>query len=167
MKNNLLLEHLTYLKLNFFKTEHSALAQEAAAQQWGHIDYLARLAEGEFNHQRERAVHRRIANARFPVIKTLEQFRWDWPKKINRLQIQNLFRLEFIAKKANVIFLGTVGLGKTHLATALGYAACLEGCNVLFANAIAVINDLSAAEKAGLLKRELKKSLRPRLLILD
>jgi DNA replication protein DnaC len=167
MKNNLLPEHLTYLGLSFFQSQYSELAQQAATQQWGHIDYLARLAEGEFNHQRQRAVQRRIANARFPVIKTLEQFRWDWPKKINRLQIQNLFRLEFIEQKANVIFLGTVGLGKTHLATALGYAACLEGCNVLFANAIAVINDLSAAEKAGWLKKELKKYLRPRLLILD
>ena len=90
-----------------------------------------------------------------------------WPKKINRLQVQNIFRLEFLAQQANVIFLGTVGLGKTHLAIALGYAACLESLGVLFANAISVINDLTAAQKNGGLKSELRKYLRPRLLILD
>jgi DNA replication protein DnaC len=100
-------------------------------------------------------------------LKTLEQFQWDWPKKINRLQVQNLFRLQFLEQNANAIFLGTVGLGKTHLASALGYAACLEGHNVLFANAIDIINNLSAAQKKNTLKSELNKYLHPRLLILD
>ncbi|HUS12072.1 MAG TPA: IS21-like element helper ATPase IstB [Pyrinomonadaceae bacterium] len=164
---NLLPEHLDYLGLNFIKKEYLNLGREGAEKQWTHVDYLGRVIEGEFNDQRQRAVQRRIQTAQFPVIKTLEQFRWDWPKKINRVQVQNLFRLEFIEKQANVILLGTVGLGKTHLATALGYAACLEGCTVLFANAISVINNLSAAQKHGWLKTELKKYLRPRLLILD
>ena len=81
--------------------------------------------------------------------------------------MQNLFRLQFLEQNANAIFLGTVGLGKTHLATALGYAACLEGYSVLFANTIKVINQLSAAHKRGSLKNELQQYLRPRLLILD
>jgi DNA replication protein DnaC len=101
------------------------------------------------------------------VIKTLEQFKWTWPKKINRLQIQNIFRLQFIENKANVILLGGVGLGKTHLASALGYEACLRGYSVLFASAIDVINTLAAAKKAGTLKLELKKYARPSLLVLD
>ena len=63
--------------------------------------------------------------------------------------------------------LGNVGVGKTHLATALGYAACQQGYSVLFADAISVINDLSAAHKRGLLKRQLKKYLAPELLLLD
>ncbi len=112
-------------------------------------------------------MQRRLKEARFPVLKTLEQFRCDWPKKINRLAVQNLFRLNFIKEKANVIFLGTVGLGKTHLATALGYAACLQGYSVLFANAINVINELSAAQKYGSLKLQFKKYLAPTVLILD
>jgi DNA replication protein DnaC len=122
---------------------------------------------GGYQQWRQQTVQRRIQTARFPVLKTLEQFQWDWPKKINRLQVQNLFRLEFLAQKANVIFLGTVGLGKSHLATALGYAACLECHTVLFVNAIAAINHLSAAQKKNALKCELKKYLRPELLILD
>jgi DNA replication protein DnaC len=160
-------QHLDYLKLPFIKEHHSALAKQAAERQWTHVDYLGRLVDGECNERRQRSIQRRIKAARFPVIKTLEQFGWDWPKKINRLQVQNLFRLEWITQKANAIFLGTVGLGKTHLSIALGYAACLEGYSVLFANAISVINDLSAAQHKGALKAELKKYLNPQLLILD
>lgn len=160
-------EQLDYLKLPFIKAQYADLAREAARQNWDHQQYLARLVDGEFIQRQQRCVERRVKAARFPVIKTLEQFRWDWPKKINRLQIQNLFRLEFIPQKANVILLGTVGVGKTHLATALGYAACLEGYSVLFTDAIAVVNDLTAAQKTGSLKRSLKKYLRPQTLCLD
>jgi len=164
---SLLPQHLDYLKLPFIQKHYLELAQQSAQQQWDHVEYLRRLVEGEYSERRQRAIERRIKAARFPVIKTLEQFRWDWPKKINRLQVQNLFRLEFIAQKANAVLLGNVGLGKSHLATALGYAACQEGYSVLFADAISVINDLSAAQKRGLLKRQLKKYLNPELLLLD
>jgi DNA replication protein DnaC len=164
---SLLIQQLDYLQLPFIKEHHSDWAQEAAQASRTHLDYLCRLIEGEFNQQHQRTIERRIHAAHFPVIKTIDQFRWDWPKKINRLQIQNLFRLEFLEHNANVIFLGNVGVGKTHLASALGYAACLQGHSVLFANAISVINDLSAAQKRGDLKRELKKYLRPQLVVLD
>jgi DNA replication protein DnaC len=169
MKNrpSLLSEHLEYLQLRCVAEQHVPLAAEAARQQWDHLEYLRRLMEGEYNQRHQRRVQARLKSARFPVVKTLEQFNWTWPKKINRLAVQNLFRLEFIAQNVNVILLGNVGVGKTHLATALGYAACLEGHSVLFAGAIEVINDLQAAQKNGGLKFALKKYLRPTLLILD
>jgi DNA replication protein DnaC len=167
MNTSLLAPQLDYLKLPFLKAQYDELAQQAARQPWTHVEYLARLIDGQYQQRREHAVALRVQAARFPVIKTLEQFHWDWPKKINRLQVQNLFRLQFLEQHANAIFLGTVGLGKTHLATALGYAACLEGHSVLFANAINVINQLSAAQKCGRLKSELRKYLLPRVLILD
>ena len=91
----------------------------------------------------------------------------DWPRKINRLQIQNLFRLTFIEENANVIFLGRVGLGKSHLSIALGHTACLPGYSVLFTTAVDIINTLSAAQANGGLKRELRKYLKPRVLIID
>lgn len=159
--------HLQYLKLPFLADNYESIAKQAATEQWTHVKYLARLIEGEATKRRDRATQRRIRLARFPVIKTLDQFRWTWPKKINRLQVQNLFRLNFIKDKANVIFLGAVGLGKTHLATALGYAACLKGHCVLFITAIDAINSLSAAQKAGRLQSELKKYLKPSVLVLD
>lgn len=160
-------QHLAYLKLAFIAEQYAPFATQAADKAWPHVDYLARLLEGEVDVRRDRATQNRIRLARFPVIKTLEQFRWDWPTRLNRLQVQNHFRLTFIQDKANLIFLGGVGLGKTHLATALGYAACLQGYSVLFAGAIDVINTLAAAKSAGRLKAELKKYTQPALLILD
>jgi len=158
---------LTYLKLPFIAEHYAELAKHAVHKTWSHVDYLAALVEGEADLRRDRATKSRIRLARFPVIKILEQFRWDWPTRINRLQVQNHFHLEFIKAKANLILLGGVGLGKTHLATALGYAACLQGYSVLFASAIDVINTLAAAKNAGRLKAELKKYTKPALLILD
>ena len=106
-----LLDQLDYLKLPFIKAHHSELAREAGRQSWDHQEYLRRLVDGEFGQRQQRCIERRIKAARFPVVKTLEQFQWSWPKKINRIQVQNLFRLEFIPQKGNVIFLGTVGVG--------------------------------------------------------
>lgn len=160
-------QHLKYLKLPFMREQHQDLARQAAKKHWSHVDYFEKLADGEAALRRDRSIQRRIRLARFPVIKTLDQFNWTWPKQINRLQVQNLFRLQFIKNKSNVIFLGGVGLGKTHLASALGYSACLKGHTVLFATAIDVINTLSAAQAAGRMKQELKKYIRPVLLIVD
>ena len=160
-------QNLTYLKLSFMQDNYQEMATQAAKKHFSHVDYLEKLAEGEAAMRRDRFIERRIRLARFPVIKTLDQFKWSWPKKINRLQVRNLFRLNFIKDKSNVIFLGGVGLGKTHLASALGYAACLKSHSVLFATAIDVINTLTAAQAAGRMKQELKKYTLPALLILD
>lgn len=164
---SLLAHHLEQLKLSFLLAHYAELAQQSAQHHWDHVEYLRRLIEGEYTQRRQRILERRLKAARFPVLKTLPQFQWDWPKKINRLQVQNLFRLDFVAQRANVVFLGNVGVGKTHLAIALGYAACQEGHSVLFADAIGVINELAAAQKRGLLKRQLKKYLAPDILLID
>jgi DNA replication protein DnaC len=158
---------LAYLKLSFIQEHYADLAKEAAQAHWGYVEFLARLIAGEALLRQERSVQRRIRQAHFPVIKTLEQFQWSWPGKINRLQVQELFRLKFIEDNANVIFLGAVGVGKTHLATALGYAACLQNHTVRFASAVDVINTLAAAQTTGRLKQELDKYLKPTVLVLD
>lgn len=160
-------EQLAYLRLPFVQEHYEPLAIAATQDHWGHVDYLAKLVEGEAFERQQRSIQRRIRQARFPVIKTLESFQWTWPRKINRLQVQNLFRLKFIEDKANVIFLSGVGLGKTHLATALGYAACLKGHSVRFVTAVDTINTLAAAHNAGRLKQELNRYLKPTLIVLD
>ena len=160
-------DELMYLKLQFIRENYNAVAQKAAGKQWTHVHYLAELIKAEADLRRDRATQRRIRLARLPQTKTLEQFDWTWPKKINRMQVQNLFRLGFVSDKSNVIFLGGVGLGKTHLAIALGYQTCLQGHAVLFSTAVDAINNLVAAQNAGQLKLELKKYSKPALLILD
>lgn len=160
-------QHLTYLQLPYTRDHFEDLAQQAAEQHWCHVQYLFALMQGEADQRQDRAIQRRIKLARFPFLKTLDTFNWTWPKKINRLQIQNLFRLKFVEDQANVIFLGGVGLGKTHLSIALGYAACLKGHRVLFATAIDIINTLTAAQATGRLKLEMNKYLKPDLLVID
>lgn len=166
-KPNQTKDRLGYLKLRFMAEHYQQLAAEAAQNGWSHQDYLERLILGEAEMRWDSSIQRRIRMARFPVIKTLDQFQWNWPRKINRLQVQQLFTLDFIANKANAILLGGVGLGKTHLATALGYEASLRGHTVLFSTAVDVINTLTAAQVTGQLKTGLKKYLQPSLLILD
>lgn len=158
---------LRILGLTFMADHYAQLSAKAAKNQIGHQDYLAGLIKGEIDLRHDRATARRIRNARFPVVKTLDHFNWSWPKKINRMAIQNLFRLQFMEDKANAVFLGTVGLGKTHLAAALGYTACLAGKSVLFTTAVDAINTLAAAQVTSRLKVEMKKYLAPSLLILD
>jgi DNA replication protein DnaC len=158
---------LQRLQLRHFKSHYQAAADKAAEQQRSHVDYLAQLIEGETALRENRSIERRVKNARFPVLKTLDDFQWSWPRKINRPQIQNLFRLAFIASHTNVVLIGNVGLGKTHLSIALGHAACLNGHNVLFTTAVDIVNTLAAAQAAGRLKRELSRYLKPSVLIVD
>ena len=158
---------LAALKLLAVAQQYVPLATEAAQQQWPHVDYLARLVDSETQRRHQLALQRRIAAARFPALKSLDQFDWNWPKKINRAQIQNLFRLAFLKDQTNVIFLGGVGLGKTHLATALAYEACQYGHSVLFTTAVDIINTLTAAQTVGRLKTELKRYTKPAVLAVD
>jgi DNA replication protein DnaC len=158
---------LDRLYLAHVKGHYQELASKAAHKQLSHLDYLAELIEGEATVRENRAIERRIKKARFPVRKTIEDFQWSWPKKINRPQIQNLFRLAFISANTNIVFISNVGLGKTHISLALGHAACIGGYSVLFTTAVDIINTLAAAQSAGRLKREISRYLKPDLLIVD
>jgi DNA replication protein DnaC len=160
-------DHLVYLKLPSITEHYEALMQKAIHDNWSHLQFLTQMIELEATSREQRAIDRKIKAARFPVIKSLQQYNFSWPKKINELQVRDLFRLQFIKQQENIIFMSTVGLGKSHLATALGHQACLQGHAVLFINAIDAINDLIVARKAGKLKHQLKKYIKPSLLILD
>jgi DNA replication protein DnaC len=158
---------LASLHLSHVKSHYQAFATTAAQKQLSHLAYLAELIAAEATERENRAIERRIKKARFPVLKTMEGFEWNWPKKINRPQIQNLFRLAFITSKTNVAFISNVGLGKTHIALALGRAACIGGHSVLFTTAVDIINTLAAAQSAGRLKRDIGRYLKPDVLIID
>lgn len=160
-------ETLRKLNLTTIVEYYEDLAEEAAREQLGHVEYLGRLADIESSARYERSVTRRIKQARFPMVKTLEQFQWSWPSRVNRTQIQDLFRLRFVEQNVNVVFMGNVGLGKTHLAIALAHTACLNNISVLFTSAIDIVNTLSAAQSVDNLPKVLKRYLTPRLLVID
>ncbi len=158
---------LSNLKLLYSLENFENLTREAGLQTWSHQTYLDRLIEGECQRRDAAAAFRRVKNARFPVPKGLENFAWSWPKKINRAQIQDLFRMAFMEQQTNVVFIGGVGLGKTHLATALGMQACEQGHSTLFVTAVDIVNTLAAAQQAHRLRQELNRYARPDLLIVD
>jgi DNA replication protein DnaC len=158
---------LKTLQLIYPLENFEALTREAGRQAWSHQEYLDRLLEGECQRRETNSIARRIRQARFPVAKGLDDFNWTWPRKINRPQIQDLFRLAFLQDHTNVIFIGGVGLGKTHLAIALGRQACEKGLTVRFITAVDIINTLSAAKTPKALEKELKRLTRPNLLVID
>lgn len=162
-----LLDQFNQLRLDYFVENFDPLARQAAQKNWTHVDYLARLTDGQTQARQQRSIQRRIDVAGFPVLKTLESFDWNWPKKINRSHIQNLSRMGFVQQKANVVLIGGVGIGKTHLAIALGHAACLEGHSVRFTTAVEIINTLTAAQVTHRMKSEIKKFIKPAVLCID
>jgi|SRR5215203_933089 len=148
--------------------EHAAsAAAEAARSGHGHLAYLEALITAEIAALHDRSITRRLAAARFPVPKTMAGWNWSWPRKINRMQFEHLLKLGFLENHTNVLLLGPTGVGKTHLACALGHAACLQRHHVLYASTIDVVNRLSAAHAASQLASEIKRYTAPRLLILD
>jgi DNA replication protein DnaC len=165
--NGRLQDHLRSLRLSYLVDNAVSAAAAAARDGCGHLQYLEGLIAGEVALRQDRSVQRRIQEARFPVLKTLAGWDWNWPAKINRMQVEHLLELDFVDTCTNVIFAGPTGIGKTHLALALGYAACLRGHRVLFAAAIDVVNRLSAAESTRQLARELQRYQSPRVLVID
>lgn len=165
--DQVLAQQLQRLQLHSILQHYPALAEQAARESWTHGRFLQQLVAGEAVRRDEALVRRRLKAARLPGIKTLDGFDWSWPKKINRAQIQQLFRLDFLTQHGNVVLLGGVGVGKTHLAIALAHCACLQGHTALFTSAVDIVNTLAAAQATGGMKRELARLLKPTLLVVD
>ena len=162
-----LINGLGCLKLPFVAENFIQAAAHAGRKKLDYIAFLENLINGEVALKQEKSIGNRIKKAKFPYIKTLEQFNWNYPSKINRMQVENIFRLDFIDEKKNIILLGGCGLGKTHFAVALAAKACTKGYSVLFSPAVDIINTLSAAASVNTLDRALKKYTLPKLLVID
>jgi DNA replication protein DnaC len=159
--------HCQRLRLPYLRDHAIELAGEAARKSHSHLDFLAELIAGQVAQTEARAIERRIGLARFPTIKTLDTFDWTHPT-IDRAHVQSIFQLRFIADPpSNVVFLGGCGLGKTHLATALGHQACIRGHRVLFATAISIVNHLSAAVASNTLAKAMARYTKPSVLVID
>jgi DNA replication protein DnaC len=142
-------------------------AERARDEGWDYEAFLAAVLSEETNQREVRGSDARIKAARFPQIKTLDDFDFTFQHSVKRQTIAHLAQLDFLAEANNVVFLGPPGTGKTHLSIALGVQACRRGHRVAFATAHEWVNRLSAAQRAGRLDDELERLGRLPLLIVD
>ena len=141
----LLVHHLKTLKLPAFLREYDKLARQCAAAGAGHVRYLVRLAELELIDRERRMVERRIRQARFPAVKSLDSFDFKAIPSLNKMLVVELARCEYVERRENIIALGNSGTGKTHIALGLGLAACQKGLSVGFTTAAALVHELMEA----------------------
>ncbi|MEY3081204.1 MAG: hypothetical protein RJA94_1189 [Pseudomonadota bacterium] len=163
----LLAHQLKLLKLPTFLREYEKLARQCAAEGLDHIQFLARLVELELIDRERRMIERRIKAAGFPAVKSLDSFDFKAIPKLNRMQVLELARCEWIERRENVIALGPSGTGKTHVALGLGLHACQKGLSVGFTTAAALVNALMEARDERRLLRLQKQIAGYKLLIID
>jgi DNA replication protein DnaC len=166
-KNLLLRANLKQLRLPAMGAEFEKLAREAAAANEGYEQYLLRLTELEVAARAANAVQARIRAAGFPAAKDFDTFDFTAVPPLSKPKVLELARGEWLEQRANACFLGSPGTGKTHLAIALGLAACRQGKRVRFFTAAALVTRLEEAQKQYGLERLLGQLDRTDLLICD
>jgi DNA replication protein DnaC len=166
--SRLLLEHhLKALKLPTLLRDYASVAAVCSQERCNYPQYLLRLVERELIDRERRATERRIKEAQFPVIKTIESFDFKAMPSVNEPLVRELLRGEYIAKKENLLLVGNPGTGKTHLASALGFAACSQGKRVRFFSTTGLVTQLLEQRENRTLQRLQKQLERQDLIVLD
>jgi DNA replication protein DnaC len=163
----LLAHHLKALKLPTFLREYDKLARQCAADGVDHPRYLLRLAELELIERERRTVERRIKEARFPAVKSLDSFDFTAIPSLNKALVLELARSEYVARRENIVAVGNSGTGKSHIALGLGLAACQKGLSVGFVTAAALVHELLEARDEKRLLRLQRQLAGYKLLIID
>jgi DNA replication protein DnaC len=164
----ILLDHrLKSLRLPTVLREYGKLARQSAAEGLDHVQFLARLIELEMIDRERRMIERRIKAAKFPAVKSLDSFDFKAIPALNKMQVLELARCEWIERRENVIALGPSGTGKTHIALGLGLSACQKGLSVGFVTAAALVHELMEARDERRLLRLQKQMVSHKLLIID
>lgn len=163
----LLKDALKRLRLPAMAQSYSKLAREAGEANMTYQDYLLALLEAEIAQREQNTTRKRIAGARFPYLRTLDQFDFSAIPSLNKSKVLELSRGEYLRGKENIIALGNTGTGKTHLAISLGLLACQQGWKVRFYSAAGLINELMEAQAQQRLTRLEKQLGRQDLIILD
>lgn len=166
-KHDQLRDELLGLKLHYIAENYREVLDEAARRNTPLLEVLLQLFGGQASARRTSALARRVHMARLPTLKTLADYDFMFPKKIPKQKILRLFDCQFVQTHGCAVLIGTTGVGKTHLLTALGYVATEKGISVRFTRVIDMINVLTTAQQNGMLERKLKEYVRPQLLLLD
>lgn len=161
------LGHLERLKLKRVSELLDPISEQATKDSLSYVDFLERLLEAEASSRAERRLLAKTRLAHFPFHKTLADFDFSFQPSIDRKQIQELATLRFLAHGENVIFLGPPGVGKTHLAVALGMEAVAQGHNVYFITIPELLDELARDVQENRLSERLTKLRVPTLLVLD
>jgi DNA replication protein DnaC len=159
--------NLVYLGLKRTKEVLDSIIEDASKSDLSYLEFLDRLLDIEVAGHKEWRSEQRIQRARFPYLKTIDQFDFDFQPSVDRKRLKELLTLRFIENGENVIILGPPGVGKTHLAIAIGVAACQQGESVSFTTAEELVTLLREGFGEGGFKKRLRAYLRPRLLIID
>ena len=158
---------LRQLRLPTVAANYRKFAQEAAQTRQPYEEYLLALLEHELDQRDVNRRKRRVLEARFPVLRTLDEFDFQALPSLNRTQVLDLAHNDYIGRKENIAMVGAIGTGKTHIAIALGLAACEQGHRVRFYTAAALINELLDAQEAHRIARLETWLLKQDLLIID
>ena len=166
--NRVLLEHhLKKLRLPTMGREWEAVAASCAKEGRDYGDFLLGLTERELIEREQRAAERRIKGAKFPVLKTIDSFDFAAQPTINEPLMRQLLSGEYLEARENILLIGNSGTGKSHLATALGFAACTQGRKVRFWSATALVTHMLELREQRDLKRFLTQIEKLELLVLD
>lgn len=167
-KSTVLLEHyLKKLKLPTMLREYPQMAAICQKDRSDYATFLLRLTERELLDRDKRAAERRIKDANFPVIKTIDTYDFTAQPSINKQLVRELLRGEYIDKRENVLLIGNPGTGKTHLACALAFSACARGSKVRFHTATDLVTQLVECREERRLQRLHKQLQRIHLLLID
>jgi DNA replication protein DnaC len=158
---------LRALRLSGMLDTLDARLAQARAGELGHLEFLQILCEDEIGRRAATALARRVRAARFEATYTLEDFDFTFNPKIPAAVIRDLAALGFVENNESVILYGPVGVGKSHVAQALGHAACRRGHSVIFATAARVFADLAGGHADGSFDARLRRWARPQVLVLD
>jgi DNA replication protein DnaC len=166
--NTLLLKaNLKQLRLPTIQAEFEALAREAATANENYQQYLLRLTELEVTARAANVLKARIKQASFPAVKDFDSYDFTAQPSVPKLKVLELAGGDWIEQRTNICLVGNAGTGKTHLAIALGLAACRQGWRVRFFTAAGLVNRLEEAQKQYQLERFLEQLGRADVLICD
>jgi DNA replication protein DnaC len=160
-------EYAKQLHLPIVGGQFSKLAEEAIQQKQGHVAFLEVLLRTELEERERNAIARRIQEAKFPKVKTLEEFKFEEVPHIPAAQIRSLAEGGYLARSEPIIFVGDTGTGKTHLASGLGVEACRQRKRVRFTTAAELVNELMEAKNKSELNRITGRWTRYELIVID